>query len=117
MTGGIPMPTASDSGKVLTVGETGKYGLATPSGGGGAFCITFNITDSTADKTFSQILAAYTDKQVIMLISAGNDGDLVYYMSHTTTDRNGDIDSISFRRVGNVSTTISVNTENTWSVI
>lgn len=69
----LPAVSGSDNGNVLTVVE-GSWAKAAPSGGGGLFIVTLTEGNDywTADKTFSQIAAAFTAGQVLYAMVSGD---------------------------------------------
>lgn len=76
------VPTGGTTGQVLTKTSSG-YGWSTPSGGGGLRVIcTKNGSIITADKTFSDINAAYNDGANVFLVVNSTD---IYLLSSVSS--------------------------------
>lgn len=82
--GGLPPVTASDSGKVLAVDNSGVWVAQTPTAGVGVLVVT--DTDGTLDKTWQEIHDAMTSGIVMVNIvdADGNEETLKTYIFIST---------------------------------
>ena len=64
---GLPVATAEDAGKVVAVDDSGEYELAVPSGGVLVITATAFGNGGTLDKTYSEIVAAISAGKVPMV--------------------------------------------------
>ena len=80
-------PTEWSTGDTITAALLNKMenGIAA-GGGGGAQLLDITDTDGTLDKTWTEILDALSDGDIVRVISSGEDWASVNYVVNASTD-------------------------------
>lgn len=96
----VPSPSVEDAGKVIVVGEDGKYELGEGGTGGGVLTVHLDDGTGTFDKTYKEIVDALESNKYVQVINGAFEEGYtsawytVYYISSidslTVTLTNGD---------------------------